>query len=66
MTNREKNLRTQLRGPSGLEYEALVRVHWDDQPDGPISVGGSIEDLGWRTYSTISEFFTMAPDGTVE
>lgn len=66
MTNREKNLRTQLRGPSGLEYEALVRVHWDDQPNGPISVGGSIEDLGWRTYSTISEFFTMAPDGTVE
>jgi TPR repeat protein len=66
VNSRDKNLRARLRGPSGGEYEALVRVHWDDQPNGPITVGGSIEDVGWRTYSTISEFFTMAPDGTIE
>jgi TPR repeat protein len=66
VVQRDKNLRTRLRGPSGLEYEAMVRIHWDDQPDGAITIGGSIEDLGWRTYSMISEFFTMAPDGTIE
>jgi hypothetical protein len=61
-----KNLVARLKGPSGVEYEALVRIHWDDQPNGPLSVGGSIEDYGWRTYETISHFFSMAPDGTIE
>lgn len=55
-----------LRGPSGLEYEAMVRIYWDDQPNGALTVGGSIEDFAWCTYATISEFFTMGPDGEIE
>jgi TPR repeat protein len=61
----DTNLIARLPGPSGLEYEALVRISWDDQPDGAISVGGSIEDFGWRTYQTISHFFSMTPDGAI-
>jgi hypothetical protein len=33
---------------------------------GALTVGGSIEDLGWCAYSTISEFFSVAPDGKVD
>jgi TPR repeat protein len=61
-----KNLVARLKGPSGVEYEASVMTLWDDQPNGPITVAGSIEDFGWRTYKTISNFFSMAPDGTIE
>jgi hypothetical protein len=61
----DQNLVVQLKGPSNIEYEARVRIYWDDQPNGPISIGGDIRDRGWRTYKTISEFFSMAPDGTI-
>jgi hypothetical protein len=61
-----KNVVTRLRGPSGIEYEASVHVFWEDQPDEAISVAGSIEDLGWHTYTTLSEFFSVSPDGTVQ
>jgi TPR repeat protein len=56
---------TRLRGPSRIEYEASVHVFWEDQPDGALSVSGSIEDHGWRTYTTLSEFFSASPDGTI-
>jgi hypothetical protein len=48
-----------------LEYEASVYVFWSDQPDGELSISGSIKDLGWLSYKTLSEFFSVAPDGTV-
>ena len=61
----DRNVVTQLRGSSGLEYEASVHVFWSDQPDGELSISGSIRDRGWRSYKTLSEFFSVAPDGTV-
>lgn len=61
----DQTLVARLRGSSNIEYEAHVRISWEDQPNGAISVGGDIRDAGWRTYKTISEFFSMAPDGTV-
>jgi TPR repeat protein len=60
-----RNVVARLRGSSGLEYEASVYVFWSDQPDGELSVSGSIKDLGWLSYKTLSEFFSVAPDGTV-
>jgi hypothetical protein len=61
----DRDVVTRLQGPSGIEYEVTVRASWDDQPEGAISVAGFINDLGWRTYSTLSEFFSVAPDGSI-
>jgi hypothetical protein len=64
VTDLDRNVVTRLRGSYGLEYEASVYVFWSDQPDGELSISGSIKDVGWLSYKTLSEFFSVAPDGT--
>jgi len=61
----DRDVVTRLRGASGTEYEVSMRVFWDDQPEGAISVAGSIEEVGWRTVTTLSEFFSVSPDGII-
>ena len=61
----DREVKSRLRGPSGLEYEVSLTAFWSDQPDGEITVSASIQDFGWQTFTTISESFRVAVDGTV-
>lgn len=48
---------------TGTKYQIEIMVHWDDKPDVNIRVLGSIDDMGWRALSPLSNDFIMSPDG---
>jgi len=53
----------ELRGASGVTYQVEVEVHWDGRPGGALRVLGSIDDGGWRAFSSLCDDFILAPDG---
>jgi hypothetical protein len=60
-----KRQRTKTVGPSGISYDVDIDVHWEDQPNGPLWVTGSIKDEGWRTYRSLHEIYILHPGGHI-
>lgn len=56
--------RFETTGQSGAWYEGDIQFFWDDRPNGPVRVIGSIDDGGWRTFVPVTEDFILAPDGS--
>jgi hypothetical protein len=56
--------RSEIMGPSGVQYQVSVQVRWDRQPGGAIRVLGSIDDGGWRAFAPICDSFILSPDGS--
>ena len=55
---------TELRGPSGANYQVEVEAHWDQEPGGALRVLGSIHDGGWRALKPLTDDFIVASDNT--
>ena len=48
----------------GVTYQLVIDLVWDDQPNGPVRVIGSVDNGGWRAFVPVSESFIKAPDGS--
>ena len=59
---------TIMKSDSGKEYQIEIEAYWDSEPNGTLSVWGSVDD-GWLTASiTTKPFiqgFLIRPDGTI-
>ena len=55
--------RFELNAPSGRWYQGLIRMYWDDKPDGAVRVIGSIDDGGWRAFVPLTDSFILGSDG---
>ncbi len=53
----------ELRGASGVTYQAEVEVHWDGRPGGALRVLGSIDDGGLRAFKPLCDDFILGSDG---
>lgn len=51
----------ELRGASGATYQVEICVMWDERPEGPLRVIGSIDDGGLRAFLPLCEDFVVAP-----
>jgi len=60
----QRSDRFELPGSSGVMYQVVIRVVWDDKQGEDIRVLGSIDDSGWRSFFPLGDDFIVAPDGT--
>jgi len=54
----------QVRGDSGVVYQAETMVIWDGQAGGDLRVIASVDDGRWRAFQPLSRDFIMRPDGS--
>lgn len=46
----QRSDRFEVTGPSGIKYQIVIQVVWDDKPGQAIRILGSIDDGGWRSF----------------
>ena len=51
----QRSDRFELTGSSGVTYELVIRMVWDDKEGEDVRVLGSIDDGGWRSYFPLGE-----------
>jgi hypothetical protein len=54
-----------VTGASGAEYQVVVQVIWEDEPNDDIRVMGLIDDSGWRAFIPLSEDFITGPNDDI-
>jgi hypothetical protein len=42
--------RFEVTGPSGVKYQVVIEVVWDDKPGQALRILGSIDNGGWRSF----------------
>jgi hypothetical protein len=52
----------EVEGPSGAGYQLEVQAFWDDEEGGNLRVIASIDDMGLRALSPMSDDFIKASD----
>lgn len=56
--------RYEITGSSGVKYQVVIRMVWDDKPNEDVRVLGCIDDSGWRAFFPLGDSFIVAPDGS--
>jgi hypothetical protein len=59
----QRSDRFEVAGSSGVFYQIVIRVVWDDKQDQDVRVLASIDDGGWRSFLPLGDSFIVAPDG---
>ena len=60
----QRSDRYSVTAPSGVLYQVVIHMFWDDKPNEVVRVNGSIDDSGWRAYLPLTDSFLAAPDGS--
>jgi hypothetical protein len=60
----QRSDRYKITGSSGVLYQVVIRVVWDDKPHEDVRVLGCIDDGGWRAFFPVGDSFIVAADGS--
>jgi len=55
---------SELKGPSGKEYQIETLAVWDRMPEDDLRIFVSIDDGGLRAIVPMTDGFIMRPDGS--
>ena len=59
----QKSDRFELTRSSGVMYQVVIRMVWDDKDGEDVRVLGLIDDGGWRAFFPLADSFIVAPNG---